>query len=94
MGEHISCADSAGLELFIASLLLEEGLAHNTLQTYHCDLHTYASFLTARQQLDGASSAGVRAWLEQRHSLGSKATSGQETQHWMQQDARPAILAG
>lgn len=76
MDAQVSLPDSAGLELFITSLLLEDGLAHNTLQAYRRDLRAYALFLTARQQqLDTASSVDVQSWLEQRHLQGTKATS-------------------
>lgn len=85
-----------GLERFITSLLLEDGLAHNTLQAYRRDLMAYARFLAQQRQiLDKAQDDDVRAWLSQRHLQGTKATSSNRSlsalrryYHWALREQR------
>jgi integrase/recombinase XerD len=66
----------AGVDAFIASLLLEDGLARNTLQAYRRDLRAYAALLAGqRKVLDAATGDDVRTWLQLRHEQGARATS-------------------
>ena len=65
----------AGVDAFIASLLLEDGLARNTLQAYRRDLRAYAALLAGqRKVLDAATGDDVRTWLQLRHEQGARAT--------------------
>ncbi len=79
MEEHDNAALAAswaGLDAFLQALLLEDGLAENTLQAYRRDAGACARFLAGRGvALDAAQAADLQAWQARRHAQGAKATS-------------------
>ncbi|MBF0128152.1 MAG: site-specific tyrosine recombinase XerD [Magnetococcales bacterium] len=61
---------------FLDELLVEHGLANNTLEAYRNDLEGLAGFLAARQRtFRDADREDLAAWLEEFHQRGLTATS-------------------
>lgn len=86
----------AGLDAFLEALLLEDGLAENTLKAYRRDASACAAFLAERGvSLDAAHSGDLQAWQAQRYAQGAKATSSnrglsvlRRYYHWALQQQR------
>ncbi len=69
-------ASAQALDAFLDCLLLEDGLADNSLQAYRRDLRSYALLLAQQGlALDEAQQQHVQQWLALRHAAGAKATS-------------------
>lgn len=71
-------ASSLVVDDLVEALFLEDGLSSNTLQAYRRDLTACARWLAAQQPpvaLVQASEEDLRAWMQQRHAEGTKATS-------------------
>src|SRR5688572_17306593 len=67
-------ADKAVIEQYADTLLLEEGLSANTLDSYRSDLEGFARWLASRRQrLLGVSHEHVREYLSARTAGGARA---------------------
>ncbi|MBF0613947.1 MAG: site-specific tyrosine recombinase XerD [Magnetococcales bacterium] len=69
-------SDLGHIGAFLDELLVEHGLARNTLEAYRQDLESLAGFLAARGQgLERAEPEDLACWLEALHGQGLAATS-------------------
>ena len=99
MTDAVWQASALAIDDFIETLFLEDGLSSNTLQAYRRDLAACARFVAAPEQgaslLHEATEAQLRAWLQQLHAAGSKATSSNRALsvlrryfHWLLREQR------
>ena len=102
--EALLAASWSSLDAFLETLLLQDGLAENTLKAYRRDASACAQFLAERGvSLDGAQTQDLQAWQAQRAAQGAKATSSnrglsvlRRYYHWALQEQRlqhdPSVL--
>ena len=102
--EALLAASWSSLDAFLETLLLQDGLAENTLKAYRRDASACAQFLAERGvSLDSAQTQDLQAWQAQRAAQGAKATSSnrglsvlRRYYHWALQEQRlqhdPSVL--